>query len=127
MPANANKTLVIGYANGNANAQSMAKIVVANLQTIGITATAQGYDTSTVFGWINDPPRVRTPSSTATTAPTAANPYMWGHVFWDASGGINYFGCQSKEVNELLEPGGETGDRPPTSRPASCTGRPGAS
>ena len=64
--------LVIGYANGNVNAQSMANIVVANLQTDGLTATAQGYDTSTVFGWINDPPAVRTRSSTATTAPTAA-------------------------------------------------------
>jgi peptide/nickel transport system substrate-binding protein len=35
---------------------------------------------------------------------------MWGHVFWDASGGINYFGCQSPEVNDLLNQALGTGD-----------------
>jgi peptide/nickel transport system substrate-binding protein len=35
---------------------------------------------------------------------------MWGHVFWDASGGINYFGCQSQEVNDLLNQALGTGD-----------------
>ncbi|MDB6040316.1 MAG: transporter substrate-binding protein, partial [Verrucomicrobiales bacterium] len=42
LPANAPKNVVIGYANGNVNAQSMAHIVVANLQTDGLTAAAQG-------------------------------------------------------------------------------------
>ena len=105
LPANANKTLVIGYANGNVNAQSMANIVVANLQTIGLTASAQGYDTSTVFGWINNPPSGPDAFIDGNNGPDGGDPYMWGHVFWDASGGINYFGCQSKEVNDLLEPG----------------------
>ncbi len=42
-------------AAGNTNAQQMANIVVANLQTLGLAATAQGYETSTVFSWPNDP------------------------------------------------------------------------
>ena len=42
LPPNANKTLVIGYANGNVNAQSMANIVVANLQTIGALGVRAG-------------------------------------------------------------------------------------
>jgi peptide/nickel transport system substrate-binding protein len=110
LPANANKTLVIGYANGNVNAQSMANIVVANLQTIGLSASAQGYDTSTVFGWINNPPSGPDAFIDGNNGPDGGDPYMWGHVFWDASGGINYFGCQSEEVNNLLNQALGTGD-----------------
>ncbi len=110
LPGNANKTLVIGYANGNVNAQSMANIVVANLQTDGLTASAQGYDTSTVFGWINNPPSGPDAFIDGNNGPDGGDPYMWGHVFWDASGGINYFGCESKEVNGLLGQALATGD-----------------
>jgi peptide/nickel transport system substrate-binding protein len=110
LPAGASKNLVIGYANGNVNAQSMANIVVANLQTDGLTATAQGYDTSTVFGWINNPPTGPDAFIDGNNGPDGGDPYMWGHVFWDASGGINYFGCESKEVNGLLDQGLGTGD-----------------
>ena len=110
LPPNANKTLVIGYANGNVNAQSMTNIVVANLQTLGLSASAQGYDTSTVFGWINDPPSGPDAFIDGNNGPDGGDPYMWGHVFWDASGGINYFGCESKEVNGLLDDGLRSGD-----------------
>jgi len=110
LPGNANKKLVIGYANGNVNAQSMANIVTANLQTDGLTPTAQGYDTSTVFGWINDPPTGPDAFIDGNNGPDGGDPYMWGHVFWDAKGGINYFGCQSDEVNGLLTQAVKTGD-----------------
>ncbi|MET0318524.1 MAG: ABC transporter substrate-binding protein [Rhodococcus fascians] len=110
LPAGATKKLVIGYANGNVNAQSMTNIVVANLQTVGLDASAQGYDTSTVFGWINDPPSGPDAFIDGNNGPDGGDPYMWGHVFWDASGGINYFGCESKEVNGLLDQALATGD-----------------
>ena len=110
LPPGANKNLVIGYANGNVNAQSMTNIVVANLQTVGLTASAQGYDTSTVFGWINNPPSGPDAFIDGNNGPDGGDPYMWGHVFWDASGGINYFGCESKDVNGLLDDGLRTGD-----------------
>lgn len=110
LPAGAEKKLVIGYANGNPNAQQMANIVVANLQTAGITASAQGYETSTVFGWINNPPSGPDAFIDGNNGPDGGDPYMWGHVFWDASGGINYFGCQSEEVNKLLNQGLASGD-----------------
>ncbi|HET7665901.1 MAG TPA: ABC transporter substrate-binding protein, partial [Mycobacterium sp.] len=100
----------IGYANGNVNAQSMANIVVANLQTVGLNASAQGFDTSTVFGWINNPPSGPDAFIDGNNGPDGGDPYMWGHVFWDASGGINYFGCQSEEVNKMLDQALGTGD-----------------
>jgi peptide/nickel transport system substrate-binding protein len=102
--------LVIGYANGNVNAQQMTNLVVANLQAAGLTASAQGYDTSTVFGWINDPPKGPDAFIDGNNGPDGGDPYMWGHVFWDASGGINYFGCQSAQVNALLNDAVKTGD-----------------
>lgn len=102
--------LVIGYANGNPNAQQMTNLVVANLQAAGLTASAQGYDTSTVFGWINAPAKGPDAFIDGNNGPDGGDPYMWGHVFWDASGGINYFGCQSKQVNSLLNDAVKTGD-----------------
>lgn len=110
LPAGTEKKLVIGYANGNVNAQSMTNIVVANLQAAGLDASAQGYDTSTVFGWINDPSQGPDAFIDGNNGPDGGDPYMWGHVFWDASGGINYFGCQSTEVNDLLNQAVGTGD-----------------
>ena len=110
LPAGTAKKLLIGYANGNPNAQQMANIEVAELQTDGLTATAQGYDTSTVFGWINDPPKGPDAFIDGNNGPDGGDPYMWGHVFWDASGGINYFGCQSAQVNSLLNDAVKTGD-----------------
>ncbi len=104
------KSLVIGFANGNTNAQQMANIVVANLQADGLQATAQGYETSTVFGWVNDPTQGPEAFIDGNNGPDGGNPYMWGHVFWDASGGINYFRCESKEVNDLLNGAVATGN-----------------
>jgi peptide/nickel transport system substrate-binding protein len=104
------KSLVIGFANGNTNAQQMANIVVANLQTLGLAATAQGYETSTVFSWPNDPTKGPDAFIDGNNGPDGGNPYMWGHVFWDASGGINYFRCESAQVNALLNTTVETGD-----------------
>ena len=102
--------MTIGYANGNVNAQSMAKIVVAHLQTIGLKATAQGYETATVFGWFNDPPSGPDAFIDGNNGPDGGNPYMWGHVFWDESGGINYFGCDVPDVNKMLNAAVTTGD-----------------
>ena len=104
------RSLLIGFANGNTNAQQMANIVVANLQTLGLQATAQGYETSTVFSWPNDPTKGPAAFIDGNNGPDGGNPYMWGHVFWDASGGINYFRCESPQVNDLLNKTVETGD-----------------
>ena len=117
--------LTIGYANGNANAQQMTNLVVANLQAAGLTASAQGYDTSTVFGWINDPGKGPDAFIDGNNGPDGGDPYMWGHVFWDAAGGINYFGCQSTEVNALLNDAVKTGDIAKYTQAGSLYGKTG--
>jgi peptide/nickel transport system substrate-binding protein len=117
--------LTIGYANGNVNAQQMTNLIVANLQAAGLTASAQGYDTSTVFGWINDPSKGPDAFIDGNNGPDGGDPYMWGHVFWDASGGINYFGCQSAEVNSLLDDAVKTGDTAKYNQAGSLYGQTG--
>jgi peptide/nickel transport system substrate-binding protein len=35
---------------------------------------------------------------------------MWGHVFWDKSGGIDYFDCDDPAVDSMLNQAEKTGD-----------------
>ena len=102
--------LLLGFGEGNTNAEQIANIMVANLQALGIKASAQGYPLAQVFGWVNDPPTGPDAFVDGNNGPDGGNPYMWGHVFWDASGGINYFRCEDKTVNNLLNEAVVTND-----------------
>jgi peptide/nickel transport system substrate-binding protein len=102
--------MTLGYATGNPNAQQMANIIAAQLQADGVKATAQGYPTSQVFDWINDPTKGPDAFVDGNNGPDGGSPYMWGHVFWDKSGGINYFGCDDPSVDEQLNAAVGTGD-----------------
>ncbi|GAA0313472.1 ABC transporter substrate-binding protein [Kineococcus aurantiacus] len=106
----AGTAMTIGFASGNTNAEQMANIQAAKLQALGIKATAASYPTSQVFGWINDPTQGPDAFFDGNNGPDGGSPYMWGHVFWDASGGINYFGCEVPEVNAKLDQAVATGD-----------------
>jgi peptide/nickel transport system substrate-binding protein len=103
------KKITIGYATGNTNAQQMANIVAANLQADGLQATAQGYTTSTVFGWENDPTKGPDAFIDGNNGPDGGSPYLWGHVFWDKSGGIDYFLCDNPQTDADLNQGLATG------------------
>ena len=46
-----------------------------------------------MFDWHNDPTKGPDAFIDGNNGPDGGNPYMWGHVFWDKSGGINYFLC----------------------------------
>ncbi|MGW0632274.1 ABC transporter substrate-binding protein [Streptomyces sp. NPDC001984] len=102
--------MTIGYANGNPNAQNMAAILVAQMQADGVKATAQGYDTATVFSWPQQPAKGPDAFVDGNNGPDGGDPYMWGHVFWDASGGIDYFACDVPQVDAELNKAVKTGD-----------------
>jgi peptide/nickel transport system substrate-binding protein len=103
--------LVIGYASDNTNAQQMANIVAAKLQADGLAATAQSFPTSEVFGWANDPTKGPDAFIDGNNGPDGGSPYMWGHVFWDKTGGIDYFLCDvpqtDSDLNTALATGSE--------------------
>ncbi|MEV4603279.1 ABC transporter substrate-binding protein [Amycolatopsis sp. NPDC049253] len=102
--------MTIGYANGNPNAQNIAQILAAQLQAIGVQATAQGYDTSIVFSWPQKPTAGPDAFVDGNNGPDGGDPYLWGHVFWDKSGGIDYFACDVPQVDEKLNEALKTGD-----------------
>ncbi|MGY4708884.1 ABC transporter substrate-binding protein [Mycolicibacterium sp. CBM1] len=106
----AGTTMTLGYATNNDNAQKIANLVVAQLQTMGIKASAQGYTTATVFSWPNDPTKGPDAFVDGSNGPDGGNPYMWGHVFWDKTGGINYFMCDNPEVDDMLNSAVKSGD-----------------
>ncbi len=101
--------LVIGYASDNTNAQQIANIVSAELQQDGVTASAQSYPTSQIFSWAADPSKGPDAFVDGNNGPDGGNPYMFGHVFWDKTGGINYFGCNDpatdNDLNQALVTG----------------------
>ena len=106
----AGTAMVIGYASDNTNAQKMATIVAAQAQVTGVKATAQAFPTSQVFGWANDPTKGPDAFIDGNNGPDGGNPYMWGHVFWDKSGGINYFLCDDPAVDADLNSAVKSGD-----------------
>jgi peptide/nickel transport system substrate-binding protein len=103
-------TMTIGYASGNTNAQQMANIQAAKMQALGIKAISKSYPTSQVFGWINDPTKGPDTFFDGNNGPDGGSPYMWGHVFWDKTGGIDYFGCDVPSVDKDLNTAVKTGD-----------------
>ncbi|RZS89711.1 peptide/nickel transport system substrate-binding protein [Motilibacter rhizosphaerae] len=103
-------SMSIGYASDNVNAQQMANIVAAQLQADGIKATAKGFPTSQVFGWVQDPPKGPDAFIDGNNGPDGGSPYMWGHVFWDKTGGIDYFGCDDPQTDSELNTAVKTGD-----------------
>ena len=102
--------MTIGYATGNPNAQQMATILAAQMQAVGISATARGYDTSVVFSWSAAPTKGPDAFVDGNNGPDGGDPYMWGHVFWDKSGGIDYFDCDVPAVDSALNQAVKTGD-----------------
>jgi peptide/nickel transport system substrate-binding protein len=106
----AGTAIILGYASENSNAQQLANIVAAQLLATGLTATAQGYPTSEVFGWANDPKKGPDAFIDGNNGPDGGNPYMWGHVFWDKTGGINYFLCDEPATNKALNQAVKTND-----------------
>jgi peptide/nickel transport system substrate-binding protein len=105
-----NTPMTVGYATGNSNAQKMAAIIVAQLLADGVKASAQGYTTATVFSWPADPTKGPDAFVDGSNGPDGGDPYMWGHVFWDKSGGIDYFDCDDPAVDSMLNQAEKTGD-----------------
>jgi peptide/nickel transport system substrate-binding protein len=102
-------TLTIGYLSSVPNGQLMANIIAAQMQADGVNAKAEGVTTSTLFSW---PQHVSTAADTyidASDGPDGANPYMWGHVFWDKSGGIDLLQCDVPAVDNELNQAVKTG------------------
>lgn len=104
------KTVTVGYDSSNPDNQLINNLIQTQLAAAGLTAKVQSYPTSEIYGWIgNDAPNA--PDILTSTAwPDAPSPYTWGHITWDADGGLNYLGCSAPPVTAALTRGLETGE-----------------
>jgi peptide/nickel transport system substrate-binding protein len=99
------KSLTIGYDSSNPDNQLVSNLIQTQLAAAGLTVKVQSYPTSQIFGWIG------TDGSTAPEIllnlgwPDAPSPYTWGHISWDADGGLNYLGCSAPAVTAALAQG----------------------
>ncbi|MCK0174955.1 MULTISPECIES: ABC transporter substrate-binding protein [Mycobacteriaceae] len=104
------KTVTVGYDSSNPDNQLINNLIQTQLAAAGLDAKVQSYPTSEIYAWIgNDAPNA--PDILTSTAwPDAPSPYTWGHITWDADGGLNYLGCSAPPVTEALNRGLESGD-----------------
>jgi len=105
------RTFTIGYDSSSPDNQLVANLLSAELTADGLSVTVQSYPTAQVYGWAP-------PAKTAKGAPDilldggwpdAAPPYMWAHISFDPSAGLNYLHCSTPQISKLLAQGLTTG------------------
>ena len=84
--------------------------MAAQLQAIGIPPPPRATRPPRCSDWANDPTKGPDAFIDGNNGPDGGSPYMWGHVFWDKTGGINYFLCDDPKVDALLNEAVTTGD-----------------
>jgi peptide/nickel transport system substrate-binding protein len=99
------KNVTIGYDSSNPDNQLVSNLIQTQLAAAGLTAKVQAYPTSETFGWIGTDGQNAPEIFAALAWPDAPSPYTWGHISWDATGGLNYLGCSAPPVTEALAKG----------------------
>ncbi|WP_199743059.1 ABC transporter substrate-binding protein [Nocardia stercoris] len=103
------KSITIGYDSSNPDNLLVGNLIQAQLATVGITATVQGYPTAQIYSWIGTD-AAQAPDMLALAGwPDAPSPYTWGHISFDPDGGLNYFGCAAPDVTAALNTGKASG------------------
>ena len=103
------KSVTIGFDTSNPDNQLISNLIQAQLAAAGVDAKVQGYPTSQIYGWIGAADKAPEIYS-GLVWPDAPSPYTFGHISWDADGGINYLSCSSPGVSAALARGLPTGD-----------------
>jgi peptide/nickel transport system substrate-binding protein len=104
-----NTPMTIAYLSSVPNGGLMANIIAAKMQALGIAAKVVGATTSQIFSWPEHPNTAPDVYIDASDGPDGGDPYMWGHVFWDKSGGIDLLQCNVPQVDDELNQAVQTG------------------
>lgn len=103
-------TVTLGYQVGDDDDAHIDNLIAAQLDALGLKATVTGYQTSVIFGtWFGHPQDAPDLMVQSTTWPDADSPYLYGHVFWDPTGGLNFMDCSSATATKDLAAGLQTG------------------
>jgi peptide/nickel transport system substrate-binding protein len=103
------KSITIGYDSGQPDNQLISNLIQTELAAAGLTAKVQAYPTSEIYGWIGGDGQAAPDILLNLVWPDAPSPYTWGHISWDADGGLNYLGCSAPPVTDALARGLPTG------------------
>jgi peptide/nickel transport system substrate-binding protein len=99
------KSVTIGYDSSNPDNQLITNLVQTQLAAAGLNAKVQAYPTSEIYGWIGSDAQSAPEIMAYLGWPDAPSPYTWGHISWDADGGLNFFGCSAPPVTDALAKG----------------------
>lgn len=103
-------TVTLGYQVGDDDDAHIDNLIAAQLDALGLKATVTGYQTSVIFGtWFGHPQAAPDIMVASSTWPDADSPYLYGHVFWDPTGGLNFMDCSSPAATSDLAAGLQTG------------------
>lgn len=103
------KAVTIGYDSSNPDNQLISNLLQTQLAAAGLNAKVQAYPTSEIYGWIGSDAQSAPEIMAYLGWPDAPSPYTWGHISWDADGGLNFFGCSAPPVTDALTKGLPTG------------------
>ncbi len=99
------KSVTIGYDSSNPDNQLISNLIQTQLAAAGLNAKVQAYPTSEIYGWVGGDGQAAPEIMTYLGWPDAPSPYTWGHISWDADGGLNFFGCSSPGIKDALAKG----------------------
>jgi peptide/nickel transport system substrate-binding protein len=105
------KSVTIGYDSSNPDNQLISNLLQTQLAAAGLNAKVQAYPTSEIYGWIGSDAQSAPEIMAYLGWPDAPSPYTWGHISWDADGGLNFFGCSAPPVTAALAKGLPTGSQ----------------
>ena len=104
------RTITIGYDSGAPDNQLISNLLQTQLSAVGFTAKVQSYPTSQIYGWIGNKNAGAPDIFTELVWPDAPSPFTWGHISWDASGGLNYLSCPADAASATLNEALPSGD-----------------
>ena len=101
------KSFTVGYDTGAPDDQLLAEDIGAELQADGLSTKVVGYQTSDIYGWIGATSSTQGPSTPNMLIdyfwPDSYNTYMWTHISFDATGGLQYMNCDSVPNEAALD------------------------
>jgi peptide/nickel transport system substrate-binding protein len=93
------KTFTVGYDTAAPDDQLLAEDIGAELQADGLTTKVVGYQTSEIYSWVGAVSSSQGAGSPNMLIdyfwPDSYNTYMWTHINFDPSGGLQYVNCDS--------------------------------
>ena len=98
------KSFTVGYDSGAPDDQLVAEQIAAELQALGLTTKVVGYQTSEIYGWVGNAQSAASQGPNMLVYyvwPDGYNAYLWNHITYDSTGGLQYLTCSVPGVDAV--------------------------